>query len=104
LARLSYGELAAAMQEPGGLNTYNIKEAYGRFNGFLYDGLYFTVIQSGTIAAVAVAFAKFTGDFFPIISADTHILQTWNLLQLKFPTDISDYAYKFFSVYIISKT
>src|SRR6185295_14567788 len=57
---LSYGELAAAMPRAGGQYVY-IREAFGSLPGFLYGWTLFSVIQTGTIAAVAVAFAKFTG-------------------------------------------
>jgi APA family basic amino acid/polyamine antiporter len=71
---LSYGELAAAMPKAGGQYVY-IKEAFGPLYGFMYGWTLFAVIQTGTIAAVAVAFAKFTGVFFPVISGDNLILQ-----------------------------
>lgn len=70
---LSYGELAAAMPRAGGQYIY-LKEAYNPLFGFLYGWTLFSVIQTGTIAAVAVAFAKFTGVFFPSISAENHLL------------------------------
>ena len=69
---LSYGELAAMMPKAGGQYIY-LKEAYNPLFGFLYGWTLFTVIQTGTIAAVAVAFAKFTGVFFTGIS-DKNIL------------------------------
>jgi APA family basic amino acid/polyamine antiporter len=53
-------------------NIY-IKEAYGKLVGFLYGWSFFAVIQTGTIAAVGVAFAKFTAYLFPIVS-DKNIL------------------------------
>lgn len=71
---LSYGELAAAMPKAGGQYVY-IKEAFGPLYGFLYGWTLFAVIQTGTIAAVAVAFAKFTGVFFPSISAENYLLE-----------------------------
>lgn len=73
LGALSYGELAAAMPKAGGQYIY-LKEAFGPLYGFLYGWSLFGVIQTGTIAAVAVAFAKFTGVFIPEISADHHLL------------------------------
>ncbi|MCL5745576.1 MAG: amino acid permease [Acidobacteria bacterium] len=66
-AALSYGELAAAMPQAGGQYVY-LREAFGPASGFLYGWTLFLVIQTGTIAAVGVAFAKFTGVFFPAIS------------------------------------
>jgi len=74
LAALSYGELAAAMPKAGGQYIY-LKEAYGRMFGFLYGWTLFTVIQTGTIAAVAVAFAKFSGVIFPFISESNYLLE-----------------------------
>jgi APA family basic amino acid/polyamine antiporter len=71
---LSYGELAAAMPRAGGQYIY-IKEAFGPLYGFLYGWTLFTVIQSGTIAAVAVAVATVTGVFFPVIAGDNYLLQ-----------------------------
>lgn len=72
-AALSYGELAAAMPHAGGQYVY-LREAFGRLWGFLYGWTLFTVIQTGTIAAVAVAFAKFTGVLLPSISANNYLL------------------------------
>ena len=66
-AALSYGELAGMMPKAGGQYVY-LKEAYNPFIAFLYGWTLFSVIQTGTIAAVAVAFAKYTGVFFPIVS------------------------------------
>jgi APA family basic amino acid/polyamine antiporter len=62
-AALSYGELAAMMPKAGGQYVY-LRQAYNPMFGFLYGWTLFTVIQTGTIAAVAVAFAKFSGVFF----------------------------------------
>src|SRR3954468_13485895 len=70
---LSYGELAAAMPKAGGQYVY-IREAFGKLPGFLYGWTLFSVIQTGTIAAVGVAFAKFTGVFIPAISAGNILL------------------------------
>lgn len=75
LGALSYGELAAAMPKAGGQYVY-LKEAYNKLIAFLYGWTLFAVIQTGTIAAVGVAFAKFTGVFFPSISADNYLLET----------------------------
>src|SRR6266536_2626602 len=73
IAALSYGELAAAMPHAGGQYVY-LREAFGPLYGFLYGWTLFMVIQTGTIAAVAVAFAKYTGVFFPWISAQNYLL------------------------------
>jgi APA family basic amino acid/polyamine antiporter len=71
-AALSYGELAAMMPKAGGQYVY-LREAYGPLAGFLYGWTLFLVIQTGTIAAVAVAFAKFLGVLWPDLS-ETHVL------------------------------
>jgi APA family basic amino acid/polyamine antiporter len=81
IAALSYGELAAAMPQAGGQYVY-LREAFGPLFGFLYGWTLFTVIQTGTIAAVAVAFAKFAGVFFPAISAEEYIAPFLNTQQL----------------------
>jgi APA family basic amino acid/polyamine antiporter len=73
IAALSYGELAAAMPQAGGQYVY-LRESFGPLSGFLYGWTLFLVIQTGTIAAVAVAFAKFTGVFVPWISAQNHLI------------------------------
>src|SRR5580698_8891036 len=70
VAALSYGELAAMMPRAGGQYVY-LREALGPLWGFLYGWTLFVVIQTGTIAAVGVAFGKFLGVFFPTVSA-TH--------------------------------
>ncbi len=74
IAALSYGELAAAMPQAGGQYVY-LREAFGPMSGFLYGWTLFLVIQTGTVAAVAVAFAKFTGVLLPWIAADNYLLQ-----------------------------
>jgi APA family basic amino acid/polyamine antiporter len=73
IAALSYGELAAAMPHAGG-QYYYLREAFGPLWGFLFGWTMFTVIQTGTIAAVAVVFAKYAGVFFPWISAKRYLL------------------------------
>lgn len=65
-AALSYGELAGMMPNAGGQFVY-IQRAYGKLVSFLYGWTVFTVIQTGVIAAVAVAFAKYTAVFFPVL-------------------------------------
>jgi APA family basic amino acid/polyamine antiporter len=68
-AALSYGELAGMMPNAGGQYVY-IQRAYGKMMSFLYGWTVFTVIQTGVIAAVAVAFAKYAGVFFPVLNDD----------------------------------
>src|SRR5947208_12969502 len=65
-AALSYGELAAMMPRAGGQYVY-LREAYSPLWGFLYGWTLFLIIQTGTIAAVAVAFARFLGVFASLI-------------------------------------
>jgi len=72
IGALSYGELAGMMPHAGGLYVY-LREAYGPLIGFLYGWTTFLVIQTGTIAAVGVAFAKFTGLIIPWFS-EKHVL------------------------------
>ena len=63
-AALSYGELASMLPQAGGMYVY-LREAFSPLWGFLYGWTFFTVIQTGTIAAVAVAFARFLFDPVP---------------------------------------
>lgn len=72
-AALSYGELAAMMPRAGGMYVY-LREAFSPITGFLYGWTLFTVIQTGTIAAVAVGFARFAGIFFPSVSETNYIM------------------------------
>ncbi len=67
IGALSYGELAAMMPKAGGQYVY-LRESLGPVWGFLYGWTLFLVIQTGTIAAVGVAFGKFLGVFFPAVS------------------------------------
>lgn len=73
IAALSYGELAAMMPRAGGQYVY-LREALGPLWGFLYGWTLFLVIQTGTIAAVGVAFGRFLGVFFPSISSSHWII------------------------------
>jgi basic amino acid/polyamine antiporter, APA family len=75
---LSYGELAAMMPRAGGQYVY-LRESLGPLWGFLYGWTLFLVIQTGTIAAVGVAFGKFLGIFFPSISSTHWILHFWKV-------------------------
>src|SRR5438876_2464418 len=72
-AALSYGELAAMMPKAGGQYIY-LREALSPLAGFLYGWTLFLVIQTGTIAAVAVGFARYTGVLWPKISIDNYII------------------------------
>lgn len=73
-AALSYGELAAMMPKAGGQYVY-LREAFSPLWGFLYGWTLFMVIQTGTIAAVGVAFARFLGILWPAISENNYIIQ-----------------------------
>src|SRR5207253_2906487 len=66
---LSYGELAAMMPRAGGQYVY-LREAFSPLWGFLYGWTLFLVIQTGTIAAVSVGFARYFGALWPWISDD----------------------------------
>jgi len=77
-AALSYGELAALFPHAGGQYVY-LREAYSPLWGFLYGWTLFLVIQTGTIAAVAVGFAKYLGVLFPAISPQAWIVHPISL-------------------------
>ena len=77
-AALSYGELAAMMPRAGGQYTY-LREAYSPLAGFLYGWTLFLVIQTGTIAAVAVAFGRFAGAIWPAIAEDNYLIEPLHL-------------------------
>ena len=79
------------MPRAGGQYVF-LREAYGPMFGFLFGWALFLVVQTGTIAAVAVAFAKFLGVFWPAISADTYPLfrpVIWATMPLAFPPSSS---------------
>jgi APA family basic amino acid/polyamine antiporter len=78
IAALSYGELAGMIPDAGGQYVY-LREAYSPFIAFLYGWTLFMVIQTGTIAAVAVAFAKFTSVLIPWFSTKNVVLQILGL-------------------------
>ena len=76
---LSYGELAAMMPEAGGMYVY-LREAFSPLLGFLYGWTMLTVIQTGTIAAVAIAFARFAGVVFPAVSEAHYLIAPVHVL------------------------
>src|SRR5207253_2849924 len=78
IAALSYGELAAMMPRAGGQYVY-LREAYSPLWGFLYGWTLFLVIQTGTIAAVAVAFARYFGALVHAISPTSWIIAPINI-------------------------
>jgi len=75
---LCYGELAAMMPRAGGQYVY-LRESLGPLWGFLYGWTLFLVIQTGTIAAVGVAFGKFLGIFWPAISSSHWLGGFWQV-------------------------
>lgn len=70
---LSYGELAAMLPHAGGMYVY-LREAFSPLWGFLYGWTLWTVIQTGSIAAVAIAFARFSGVLFPSVSETNYLI------------------------------
>ena len=80
IAAVSYGELSAMFPKAGGQYVY-LKEAYGKLIGFLYGWSFFAVIQTGTIAAVGVAFSKFAAYLYPPLS-EKNILYEVGTFQL----------------------
>lgn len=73
IAALSYGELSSMFPNAGGQYVY-LRAAYGRLVAFLYGWSFFMVIQTGTIAAVGVAFAKFAAYIFPAVGESVVLL------------------------------
>ena len=71
---LSFGELAGMMPRAGGMYVY-LREAFSPMWGFLYGWTLFSVIQTGTIAAVAVAFGRFLGVLWPLVSEDKYLIR-----------------------------
>ena len=82
IGALSYGELAAMMPRAGGQYVY-LREALGPLWGFLFGWTLFLVIQTGTIAAVGVAFGKFLGVFFPAVSSSHWLLRLGHVPALE---------------------
>src|SRR5213596_2462133 len=78
-AALSYGELAAMMPRAGGQYVY-LREAFSPLWGFLYGWTLFLVIQTGTIAAVGVAFARFLGVLWPSVAEDHYLVAPVHVL------------------------
>jgi APA family basic amino acid/polyamine antiporter len=78
MAALSYGELAAMMPKAGGQYVY-LREAYSPLWGFLYGWTLFLVIQTGTIAAVAIGFARYLGILWPRISETNYLIEPVHL-------------------------
>jgi APA family basic amino acid/polyamine antiporter len=101
-AALSYGELSAMFPKAGGQYVY-LKESYNPLLGFLYGWSFFSVIQTGTIAAVGVAFSKFAGYFFPSLEmTDANILMQVGFLKI-YPAQILSIATIILLTYINTK-
>ena len=101
-AALSYGELSAMFPKAGGQYVY-LKESYNPLLGFLYGWSFFSVIQTGTIAAVGVAFSKFAGYFFPSLEmTDANILLQMGFLKI-YPAQLLSIAIIILLTYINTK-
>jgi basic amino acid/polyamine antiporter, APA family len=79
-AALSYGELASMLPQAGGMYVY-LREAFSPLWGFLYGWTLFTVIQTGTIAAVSVAFARFLSILAPAVSESRYLIPPVHISQ-----------------------
>jgi basic amino acid/polyamine antiporter, APA family len=101
-AALSYGELSAMFPKAGGQYVY-LKESYNKLTGFLYGWSFFSVIQTGTIAAVGVAFSKFAGYFFPSLEmTDENMLAQIGFVKI-YPAQFVSIAIIIFLTYINTK-
>ena len=101
-AALSYGELSAMFPKAGGQYVY-LKEAYNPLIAFLYGWSFFAVIQTGTIAAVGVAFSKFAGYFIPSLELkDENILFTLGSIKI-YPAQLVSIALIMFLTYTNTK-
>ena len=87
-AALSYGELAAMMPRAGGMYVY-LKEAFSPLWGFLYGWTHFLVIGTATIAAVSVAFSRFTGILFPKISESNYLIEPMRIGSSSYAVSLS---------------
>ena len=102
IAAISYGELSGMFPKAGGQYVY-LKEAYNPLFGFLYGWSFFTVIQTATIAAVGVAFSKFTGYFIPALDIkDENILFQIGVFKL-YPAQLVSIAVIALLTYINTK-
>src|SRR4051794_38807434 len=101
-AALSYGELSGMFPKAGGQYVY-LKESYNPLIGFLYGWSFFAVIQTGTIAAVGVAFSKFAGYFFYDLEIkDENILMNFGWLKI-YPAQLVSIALIAFLTYTNTK-
>jgi len=98
-AAVSYGELSAMFPRAGGQYVF-LKESYNRLTGFLYGWSFFSVIQTGTIAAVGVAFSKFAGYFIPALKmTDENVLWEAGSFRL-FPAQLVSIALIIFLTWV----
>lgn len=98
-AAITYGELSSMFPKAGGQYVY-LKEAYNPLTGFLYGWSFFSVIQTGTIAAVGVAFSKFAGYFIPALTIDDkNLLFQWGWLKV-YPAQLVSIALIIFLTYV----
>lgn len=101
-AAVTYGELSSMFPKAGGQYVY-LKEAYNPFTGFLYGWSFFSVIQTGTIAAVGVAFSKFAGYFIPALTlADENVIFQIGSFKL-FPAQLVAIVLVIFLTYVNSR-
>ncbi len=102
-AAVSYGELSSMFPKAGGQYIY-LKEAYNPLTGFLYGWSFFSVIQTGTIAAVGVAFSKFAGYFFPALAMteDNILFRLGDWFRL-YPAQLVSIALIIFLTYMNSR-
>lgn len=102
-AAISYGELSSMFPKAGGQYVF-LKEAYNSLTGFLYGWSFFTVIQTGTIAAVGVAFSKFAGYFIPALEMkDANILFTVGDQFKLYPAQLVSIALVIFLTWVNSR-
>jgi APA family basic amino acid/polyamine antiporter len=88
MASLSYGELAAMMPKAGGQYVY-LREAFSPLWGFLYGWTLFLVIQTATIAAVAVGFARYIGVLFPKIAENNYLIEPIRIASTSYAVSLS---------------
>ncbi|MFM7090887.1 MAG: APC family permease [Bacteroidota bacterium] len=100
-AAVSYGELSGMYPNAGGQYVY-LKKAYGRLVAFVYGWSLFTVIQTGTIAAVCVSFFKFLAYFFPIFSEDLVAFRIGESFKVS-PAQLSSILLLFILTYLNTK-
>lgn len=102
-AAISYGELSSMFPKAGGQYVF-LKEGYNRLVGFLYGWSFFSVIQTGTIAAVGVAFSKFAGHFLkPLEMSDENILFSLGENFKLYPAQLVSIALVIFLTWINSR-